>query len=121
MESQPPIESFNGDHKTLGRLPSLSMIVEDSGSGLRHVAIHLKQKDQDVVLVDESFDKAGAAKSKTYDVGKLIVDKYKIQDGPASLTVSASDYALRNFLKGNPTEITKDFRFDVTPPQLEVL
>src|SRR5438132_1142374 len=117
MESQAPTVTFNRDFKALGRSPSLSVNVEDSGSGLRHVTIHLKQKDQDVVLADEAFDKAGAAKAKDYDVGKLIVDKYKIQDGPASLTVNASDYALRNLLRGNQVEITKDFRFDVTPPQ----
>jgi murein DD-endopeptidase MepM/ murein hydrolase activator NlpD len=121
MESQPPTVTFDREFKALGSSPALSVKVEDSGTGLRHVAIHLKQKDQDVVLADESFDKAGGAKTKTYDVGKLIAGKYKIQDGPASLIVTASDYAFRNFLKGNQTEITKDFQFSVTPPQLEVL
>ena len=112
---------FNREFKALGSSPELSVTVEDFGTGLRHVAIHLKQKDQDVVLADESFDKAGAAKTKTWDVGKLIAAKYKVQDGPASLIVTASDYAFRNLFKGNQTEITKDFLFSVTPPQLEVL
>lgn len=121
MESQAPTVEFNRDFKALGSAPALSVAVEDSGTGLRHVTIRLKQKDEDVVLADESFDKAGDAKNKTWDVGKLIAGKYKIQDGPARLTVTASDYAFRNFLKGNQTEITKDFQFSVTPPQLEVL
>jgi hypothetical protein len=97
------------------------MTVADSGTGLGHITIHLKQKDQDVVLADETFDKATAPKTKTYDVGKLMVDKYKIQDGPATLTVVATDHALRHFLKGNQAQATKDFQFSVTPPQLEVL
>ena len=97
------------------------MTIADSGTGLGHVSIHLKQKDQDVVLSDETFDKASAPKTKTYDVGKLMVEKYKIQDGPATLTVVATDHALRNFLKGNQAQATKDFQFSVTPPQLEVI
>src|SRR5580704_10943468 len=80
MESQAPTVMFNREFKALGSSPELSVAVEDSGTGLRHVAIHLKQRDQDVVLADESFDKAGAAKAKTWDVGKLIAGKYKIQD-----------------------------------------
>jgi hypothetical protein len=121
MESQAPTVTFNREFKALGRSPGLSLAVEDSGSGLRHVTIRLKQKDQDIVLADESFDTAGKIKSRTYDVGKLIADKYKTQDGPASLVVTASDHAFRNFFKGNQTAITKDFQFNVTPPQLEVL
>jgi murein DD-endopeptidase MepM/ murein hydrolase activator NlpD len=121
MEGQAPSVAFTRDFKALGRTPSLSVTVADSGTGLKHVTIRLKQNDQNVVLADESFDKSSAPKSKQYDVGKLIVDKYKVHEGPASLTVSASDYALRNFLRGNQLDLVKDFQFSLTPPQLEVL
>src|SRR5678815_3636540 len=79
IEGEAPVVSFDRDFKALGNSPSLKMTVADSGTGLGHVAIHLRQKDQDVVLSDETFDKATAPKTKTYDVGKLMVDKYKIQ------------------------------------------
>jgi len=120
-EGEAPAVSFDRDFKALGNSPSLKLTVADSGTGLSHVTIHLKQKDQDVVLADETFEKASAPKTKTYDVGKLMVDKTKIQDGAATLTVVATDQALRNYLKGNQTQIAKDFQFSVTPPQLEVL
>src|SRR4030095_15719906 len=48
-------------------------------------------------------------------------DKYKIQEGPASLSISASDHSLRNFLQGNHTNLTKAFVVDTQPPKLEVL
>jgi murein DD-endopeptidase MepM/ murein hydrolase activator NlpD len=121
LEGQAPAAAFDRDFRALGGVPLLNFKAEDSGSGLRHVAIHLKQKDQDVTLVDESFDKPGATGSKSYDIGKLITDKYKIQDGPASLSISVSDYAFRNFLRGNRTDLTKDFQFHTQPPHLEVL
>src|SRR5262245_590194 len=92
-EGTPPQVTFDRDFKALGRAPSLSLAVADPGTGLSHVTIRLKQKDQDVVLADEALDKE---KSKTYDVGKMLAEKYKIQDGPAVLYVSATDHALRN-------------------------
>jgi len=117
-EGQSPEVMFDRDFKALGRAPVLSLTIQDPGTGLRHVNIRLKQKDQDVVLADEELNRDA---SKTYDVGKLITDKYKIQDGPASINVSVSDYAFRNMFKGNRTEVTKDFAFYVSPPRLEVL
>src|SRR5438552_6804278 len=120
-EGHAPEAAFDRDFKAMGRTPSLGLTVQDSGTGLRHVTILLKTKDQELVLADESFDRPGAEKSKTYDVGKLIAGKYAIRDGPATLDVSVSDYAFRNFLRGNRTLLSKNFEFDIKPPQLEVL
>ena len=117
-EGEAPEIAFSREFKALGRTPSIGLTVQDAGTGLKHLTIRLKQKDQEVVLADEPLNKD---KAKTYDVGKLIVDKYKIQEGPASLNVSVSDYALRNFLNGNKTDVTKDFVFHINPPKLEVL
>jgi len=121
IEGVAPSVSYDHEFKALGSSPSLMLTVADSGTGLSHVVIRLKQKDQEVVLSDETFTRAAAPKTKTYDVGKLMVAKYKIQDGTASLMVTASDHAMRNFLKGNLSETKNDFQFSVTPPQLEVL
>jgi murein DD-endopeptidase MepM/ murein hydrolase activator NlpD len=121
IEGEAPAVSYDRDFKALGNSPSLKLTVEDSGMGLSQVTIRLKQKDQDVALSEETFEKATAPKSKTYDVGKLLTEKYKMQDGPATLTVVATDHALRNYLKGNQTQTTKDFQFSLTPPQLEIL
>jgi hypothetical protein len=117
-EGQPPRVIFDHDFTSLGRSPNLNLTVADPETGLRHVAIRLKQKEQDVVLAEESFDRGRPENSKTYDVGQLLAEKYKVQAGPATLTVTADDYALRNFLKGNRTELSKDFVFHVQPPKL---
>src|SRR5579883_1314346 len=117
-EGTPPQVVFNRDFKILGRTPALSVKVDDAGTGLKHVSIHLKQKDQDVVLADDAVSKE---KTKSYDVGKLIAEKYKVQDGPATLTVSATDNSLRNFFKGNETDVSKNFTFDTKPPEIHVM
>src|SRR5436309_1196926 len=71
-EGRAPEVAFNRDFKTLGRSPSLGWTVQDSGTGLKHVTILLKTKDQALVLADESFERQRAEKSKTYDIAKLI-------------------------------------------------
>src|SRR5690349_18617096 len=96
-EGQAPVIHIDREFKALGRSPSLKITVADAGTGLKNVAIRLQQGDQDVVLAQDAFPKAPAEKSKVYDVGKLIVEKFKMQTGPATLTVTASDHALRNF------------------------
>jgi murein DD-endopeptidase MepM/ murein hydrolase activator NlpD len=70
------------------------------------------------VLADDPLD---SSPSQTYDLAKLINEKSKIEDGPAQLSITAVDHSLRNFLRGNRNDVTRDFKFDLNPPQLEVL
>jgi murein DD-endopeptidase MepM/ murein hydrolase activator NlpD len=129
LEGQAPAVAFDRDFKALGRSPSLTLKIDDAGTGLKHVAIRLVHKEQEVVLADESFEGPGALplwgtgteKSRSYDIGKLIKEKYKIEDGPASLNVSVSDHSFRHLLSGNQTALVKDFQFDLNPPRLEIL
>jgi murein DD-endopeptidase MepM/ murein hydrolase activator NlpD len=128
-EGQAPNIAFNREFTALGRSPSLTVSVDDASSGLQQVTIRLRQKDQDILLIDDSFAgpaalspwAAGSEKSGTYDVGKLIAEKYKVQDGPASLHVTATDHAYRNLWRGNRKELLKDFQFDLYAPRLEIL
>src|SRR5688572_14430710 len=109
-EFQPPAVSFDRDFNALGRAPALTVNVADASNPLKHVTIKLLQKEQEVVLVDEA--PAETALVKIYDVGKLLVEKHKTQDGPASIIVTAQDTSLGNFFRGNRTEVTKEFTFD---------
>ncbi|MCI0618849.1 hypothetical protein L0244_38235, partial [bacterium] len=128
-EGKPPEVRLNKDFKTLGRKPEISITVQDSGSGLKNFSVTLTQKNQAVPLVDEQyagpgwkkFWKKGDRQTKTFQLGDLISAKYKIQDGPATLQISAVDYSLRHFFHGNSVELQKDFVFDLYPPRLEVL
>ncbi len=128
-EGHQPTIRFDREFQSLGRKPALSAIVEDPGNGLSHVTISLKQKDQLVPLVEEHYEgpspltfwRTGERKSTTIDLGKLIAEKGKVQEGPASLIVGASDHSWRNFFRGNQTQLQHDFTFDIYPPRLEVL
>jgi len=117
-EGAAPTVAFDHDFKALGRNAPLKLTVQDAGTGLKHVTIRLKQKDKEMVLADDSLD---SSPSRTYDVAQLISEKFKAEEGAAALNITASDTSLRNFLRGNRNDVTKDFQFDLNPPRLEVL
>jgi len=117
-EGQPPQITFDKDFSSLGRAPDLKLKIEDAGTGLKQISIHLKQKDKDTVLVDETFARTPAEKSKVYDLGKLLTEKGQIADGAATLQIQTADHAL---VRGNKASTEKSFTVDTTPPQLEVL
>ncbi len=129
LEGKEPQVLFDREFEALGRTPALQLTVEDAATGLKQVRVVLTQNGSEVVLVEDSFDGpgtlalwgTGADKSRTYDIGTLIAQKYQVQDGPAHLRVSAADYALRGFGGGNQTEMTREFVFDIYPPRLEAL
>jgi hypothetical protein len=116
-ELRAPEVTFDREFKSLGKNPALNLSVADSGSGLNHITVHVKQKEADVVLVDESLNNES---SKNYDLGKLLAENAKIGEGPTTLTVTAVDHGLLRFFQGNRSEVTREFKLDVTPPTLEV-
>jgi hypothetical protein len=118
-EGAAPVVSFDRDFKTLGRNAPVKVTVQDAGTGLKHITVKLKQKDKETVLADDSLE--SSTSPKTYDVGRLISEKSKVEEGPAALNITVADASLRNFRRGNQTDVTKEFRFDLNPPQLEVL
>jgi murein DD-endopeptidase MepM/ murein hydrolase activator NlpD len=117
-EAGPPQVTFDREFNSLGKNPILNLSVADEGSGLNHVTVRVKQKDAEVVLVDDGLNNEP---SKSYDLGKLIAGNSKIAEGPATLTVTAADHALLRFFSPNRTEVTREFKLDVTPPMVEVL
>ena len=117
-ESQPPQITFDKDFSSLGRSPALQVKVEDAGTGLKQVSIHLKQKDKDTVLVDDAFPRTPVEKLKVYDLGKLLTDKGQLADGSATLQIQVRDHSL---VRGNSAATEKSFSVDTSPPQLEVL
>jgi murein DD-endopeptidase MepM/ murein hydrolase activator NlpD len=129
LEGSSPDVRFSSELKSLGRNPALTMEVQDAGSGIKNISATLKQKDQVIDLIDESYEgpslldvwKVGDRETKQFDLGKLMAEKYKVQEGPATLEISATDHSLRNFLRGNQTELQRSFTFDIYPPRLEVI
>ena len=120
FEGQEPVIAFDREFEVLGRTPALELTVEDMGTGLKHVSVVLTQNDMEVVLADESFE-ASLPDARIYDIGMLIAERHSVQEGPATLTVRASDHSFRRFFSGNQAELTLQFAFDIYPPRLETI
>ncbi len=128
-EGRAPTITFNREFKALGRRPGLILRAEDPGTGLKKFSVVLRQKDRQITLVDEAYPgpsffrfwATGPIRVQEIDLGKLIAESFKPQEGPATLVVTASDHAFRNFFRGNRIELQKEFMFDLYPPRLEVL
>jgi murein DD-endopeptidase MepM/ murein hydrolase activator NlpD len=116
-EATSPEVKLDREVRALGKNPALSVSISDGGSRLDRVTVRLKQKENEVVLVDETLSQIP---SQTYDLGKLIAEKSKVEEGPATLTITAVDHGLLRFFRGNRTEVAREFKFDITPPTLEV-
>jgi len=116
-EGQPPQIQFDRELKAVAKNPELQASVSDAGSGLNHVTVRFKQKNSEVVLVDEKLNHEA---SKTYDLGKLIAAQSKLEPGEATLTIEAVDHGLLRFFRGNTATLGSTFTVDVTPPTLEV-
>jgi hypothetical protein len=112
-----PEVTFDREFATVGKNPALNLSVADAGSGLSHVTVRIKQKEGEIALVDEALNNEP---SKSYDLGKLLVENAKLTEGPATLTVTAADHGLLRFFQANRAEVTKEFKLDTTPPTLEV-
>ncbi|HTG74232.1 MAG TPA: M23 family metallopeptidase, partial [Terriglobia bacterium] len=112
-----PEVTFDREFATVGKNPVLNLSVADAGSGLSHVTVRIKQKEGEIALVDEALNNEP---SKSYDLGKLLVENAKLSEGPATLTVTAADHGLLRFFQANRAEVTKEFKLDTTPPTLEV-
>ena len=127
-EGTPPVLKFDREISVLGRKPVMKMQVEDYGMGLASIQVVLRQNQQRVVLVEDSFPgsgvwfwKSGPVQSKEFDLGALIAAKFKVQQGPATLEIETRDHAWRDWLSGNRTSISKEFQFKLAPPRIEVL
>lgn len=128
-EGQPPRLSFDRDFKALGKEPSLTLRVDDQQTGLKQVAVVLEVDGQPIRLVDRqypgpsllAFGKSGPQTSSQFNLGELITANYRIQEGPARLSITAHDHSYRWFFGGNRTLLQRDFTFDVRAPSLEVV
>ena len=119
MEGDPPEISLDREFEVLGRAPDLQLTVSDIRGGVASVRVLLSQGPdmEAAVLVDETFEEAPEGAPVMYDIGRLIADNYSSQEGTASLTVSAIDGSY----SGNESSLTREFQFDLYPPQLQVL
>ncbi|WP_321493157.1 M23 family metallopeptidase [uncultured Desulfobacter sp.] len=106
----------------------IDMTATDKGSGLQHVTVCLVQNDNEKILLDKSYPPSTilslfSDKKILSDTFSIPVEtrKYGMSDGQAVIRISVTDYAWRNWTKGNCFNEERPVIIDTVPPRLQVL
>ena len=111
-ESASPKAVVDGDPVMIGKQKLLTVAFSDEGRGLRHTDIVITQDNRSNVLASNDYPESGVrqkAVSVAVDAAAL-----KLQDGPATLTLTAVDHALWK----NRTVVTRPVQIDLLSPQV---
>jgi len=118
FELTPPVESIGVTHTLQG-------LALDEGSGLKKLWIAILQGQNEVVLLDKTFESNGWLGEGTvhkYDVSLPIdIKDHKLSHGAAILRVNLSDYSYRRWWEGNRTYEELPIVIDTVPPEITVL
>ncbi len=93
-----------------------TLTLRDAGSGLKKAKVTVAQGDKQVTLLDQSYTAPVKDAVETFTL-----EPAGLQDGPFTLTVTATDRSLANFGSGNTVTLQKQLTIDTTPPRVEVL
>lgn len=109
----------------LGKETSLSFTISDQKSGLRSIRIVLTQDATEKIVLSKEYTRPGknGTGGTSEETTRLTIDPRKLQlkEGAATLKVTATDYSLRGFLKGNSTEFFHSVIIDTKPPKVSII
>lgn len=111
-EFQTPRIDLDQDVSLVGRQKVLGITFRDSGSGLRKTVVTLSQGTRTQVVSAEDFAKQGI-RERTVSI-PLDPWHWKLQEGPATLTITATDHSLW----ANTATVVKSITISMTPPQI---
>lgn len=111
-EFQKPRIDLDQDVSIVGRQKVLGITFRDSGSGLRKAVVTLSQGTRTQVVSAEEFPQRGV-REKIISV-PLDPWHWKLQEGPATLTITATDHSLW----ANTATVAKSITVDINPPQI---
>ncbi len=127
-DGAPPRVTLIEPFTLVGPATPLSLHVEDTGTGLREVTVHIVQNLERYTLAQEQFPARGSLSigqgaRDTFDLTVVPFgdDTIPRRRGPAQLVIVARDHSWRGFFEGNLTRIKRDVTVKFHPPRLEAL
>jgi murein DD-endopeptidase MepM/ murein hydrolase activator NlpD len=111
-ESASPKVVADGDPLMIGKQKLLTVTFSDEGRGLRYTEIVITQDNRSNVLASNDYPEAGV-RQKAISIA-IDATALKLQDGPATLTLTAVDHSLWK----NRTVVTRPAQIDLLSPQV---
>ncbi|GBE12244.1 murein DD-endopeptidase MepM [bacterium BMS3Bbin14] len=126
FETEKPLVTVPKEVRFLGRNTSIPFRVTDKKSGIRSITITLEQQGESkpIRLYAKSFPRQSwfYGAGPTNFSGSVLFNskKFKIKDGKAELVVTAHDFSLNRFFKGNETISRYAVLIDTKPPRISL-
>jgi murein DD-endopeptidase MepM/ murein hydrolase activator NlpD len=125
FEGEKPLIEGHSLPSYIGKKTALSLTVSDPKSGLHSIRIVLIQGGIEKEILASSFPRQGndgiggvSRKEITLDIDAKAL---QLKEGEASLKVTATDYSLRGFMKGNSSELLHTVTIDTKPPKVAII
>jgi murein DD-endopeptidase MepM/ murein hydrolase activator NlpD len=125
FEGGKPVVSLEQTKPFLGTQGTVHYQISDASSGIKQITIWGNQNGTKKILHTVSYPRS------TYigPIGPLeesqaVVFDFKKEgfiDGPMEIIVEATDFSLRNWLRGNKAQAIKQVTVDTVPPRVEIL
>ncbi|MFW2368378.1 MAG: M23 family metallopeptidase [Desulforhopalus sp.] len=125
FEGDTPVVSLDESDMYLGKQATFQYRVSDASSGIKQVTVWGSQKGVKKVLHAVNYPRTTylgpigpleETKTVTFDT-----KKEGFVDGPMEITVEATDFSLRNWLRGNKVLAVKQVTVDTVPPRVQIL
>ncbi len=125
FEGEPPVINLQQSSAFIGKNGNINYSVTDTKSGIQTISIWGSQGEEKKLLYSVTYPRI----AYTGTVGPLEdnrtitfdVQKEGFTDGAMTITVEATDFSMRGWLKGNKTIATKEVTVDTVPPKIEML
>lgn len=125
FETSKPVINVSNISQYIGKIQPLEIDVTDTGSGLRQVTVNATQGANTKELYNVTNPRVGYTgqigplsdhQTVTFDAAKL-----GFTEGPVSITVTARDYSMMGFFRGNMAAVTVNATLDTKPPVIKIL
>jgi murein DD-endopeptidase MepM/ murein hydrolase activator NlpD len=114
-ELEKPAIAFDHEINAVGLQKTIQITFTDKNRGLRNTSASISQGTQTHVLSSINYTDTGRKEERLTIVIDLLT--MKLQNGPAVLTLEATDHSLWK----NHAVVSRQITIDVTPPQLFLL
>ncbi len=125
FEGVKPLIETEQINSSIGKNTPLSISFSDPKSGLRSIRISLSQEQVEKQILAKEFPKTKKSANAEHQKETVNIDidikALGLKDGEALLTIEASDYSMRRFMKGNLSQQTVNVIIDTQAPKINII
>ncbi|MBI5556085.1 MAG: M23 family metallopeptidase [Deltaproteobacteria bacterium] len=122
LEWEKPRIEVAGKLDLIGTQRQIDFVVSDGKSGIRHVAVVVRQGGEEKKLHEQTFERQGyfrgAGQHRIEGHVSIDANSLGIKEGAAELVFTAWDFSYWNLLRGNVVELVFPVTLDTQPPKL---